>query len=50
VLGGPLMGRIFPRPGDDFTNIILEAFTCEDPESKKKKTEGLTVFFALLGS
>jgi len=33
----------------DFTNILREAFTQTDPKSAKK-TDGLTVFFVLLGS
>ncbi len=36
-------------PGVNVTNILLAAFTCEDPKSSKK-TDGLTVFFAHLGS
>jgi len=32
----------------NFTNILLEAFTSTDPK-RAKKTDGLTVFFALLG-
>jgi len=34
----------------NFTNILQVAFACADPESAKKKTENVTVFFALLGS
>jgi len=33
----------------DFTNILLEAFTWEDPKSAKNTVE-LSVFLALLGS
>jgi len=33
----------------DFINILLQAFTCANPKSAKK-TEGLIVFLALLGS
>jgi hypothetical protein len=32
----------------DFTNILRAAFTLADPKSAKK-TDALTVFFALLG-
>jgi len=35
--------------GVNFINILQEAFTRTDPESKKK-TDNLTVFFALSGS
>jgi hypothetical protein len=35
--------------GVNFTNILRAAFTCTNPKSIKK-TDGLTVFFALLGS
>jgi len=37
------------RSRDDFTNILRKAFTCTDLKSTKK-TDGLTVFFVLLGS
>jgi len=33
------------QPGVDFINILFKAFTRADP-----KIDGLTVFFALLGS
>jgi len=36
-------------PGVIFTNILRAAFLCGDPKSPSK-TDGLTVFFALLGS
>ncbi len=36
-------------PGIDFINIVREAFMHTDPKSTKK-TDRLTVFFALLGS
>jgi hypothetical protein len=36
-------------PGVNFNNILLKAFTWADPKSAEK-IEGLTVFFALLGS
>ncbi len=36
-------------PGVNFINILQSAFMCSDPESAKK-TDGLTVFFVLLGS
>ncbi len=36
-------------PGVDFTNILCAAFRHTDPKSAKK-TDSLTVFFALLGS
>jgi len=36
-------------PGINFTNILFKAFTLKDPKSAKK-TDYLTVFFALLGS
>jgi len=35
------------RPRVDFANILLEAFTREDPKSAKN-TVNLSVFFALL--
>jgi len=35
--------------GVNFINVLLEAFRLEDPKSAKK-TDNLTVFFALLGS
>jgi len=37
------------RPGVNFTIILLQAFTSTDPKSAKK-TDNLTVFFALLVS
>ncbi len=37
------------QPGVNFTNILHTAFTCADLKSAKK-TDDLTVFFALLGS
>ncbi len=33
----------------DFTNILHEAFTCEDPKSAKNTVKP-SVFFALFGS
>jgi len=39
----------FFSSGVNFTNILRTAFTNADPKSRKK-TDGLTVFFALLGS
>jgi len=36
-------------PRVNFTNILGTAFTPTDPKSAKK-TDGLTVFFVLLGS
>jgi len=36
-------------PGVNFINILRKALACKDPKSAKK-TDGLTVFFALLGS
>ncbi len=36
-------------PGVDFTNILFTAITCIDHKSAKM-TDGLIVFFALLGS
>jgi len=33
---------------DNFTNILFEAFMSKDPQSAKK-TDNLTMFFALLG-
>jgi len=38
-----------PFPGVNFINILRAAFVRPDPESAKK-TDNLTVFFALLGS
>jgi len=40
---------VWRQPGVNFINILRVAFACADPESSKK-TENLTVFFALLGS
>jgi len=37
------------RPGVNFINVLKAAFTLADPKSTKK-TDGLTVCFALLGS
>jgi len=36
-------------PGVNFINVLCTVFTRPDPKSAKK-TDGLTVFFALLGS
>jgi hypothetical protein len=36
-------------PGVNFTNILHAAFTCADPKGAKE-TDGLNVFFAVLGS
>jgi len=36
-------------PGVDYTNILCATFTLADPKSAKK-TDGLNVFFELLGS
>jgi len=36
-------------PRVNFTNILLEAFTCADPKTTKKN-DSLTVFFVLLES
>ena len=36
-------------PGVDYTKILCVPFICADPKSTKK-TDGLTVYFALLGS
>jgi len=41
-------GHLQVSPGVDFTNILRAAFTLSDPKSTKK-TDGLTVFFALFG-
>ena len=41
--------RQFMAPGVNFINVLLAAFTHEDPERAKKQLN-LTVFFALLGS
>jgi len=41
--------RYGERVGVDFINILRAAFTPVDPESAKK-TDILTIFFALLGS
>jgi len=37
------------RPEVDFTHILRAAFTGADPPRSAKKTDGWTVFFALLG-
>ncbi len=37
------------KPGINFTNVLRSAFESADTKSAKK-TDGLTVFFALLGS
>jgi len=39
----------YMQPRVNFTNVLCAAFTCGDPKIAKK-TDGLTVFFALLGS
>ncbi len=36
--------------GVNFINILWAAFMCIDPQKCKKKTDNLTVFFALSGS
>jgi len=48
--GGEKLGVLYHRePGVNFTNIVLEAFAHRDPKSEKR-TDDLTVIFALLGS
>ncbi len=37
------------QPRVNFTNVLYAAFTCTDPKIANK-TDGLTVFFVLLGS
>jgi hypothetical protein len=37
-------------PGVNFINVLQAALTHADPESAKKKTDNLTVFFSLSGS
>ncbi len=43
----PVCRELFPRV--NFTNILLESFTCTDLK-RAKKTDSLTVLFTLLGS
>jgi len=40
---------IFCYYGVNFINVLQAAFVCADPK-RAKKTDNLTVFFALLGS